>query len=491
MDQKEGFDESVESNDKPVVKVSLHEFNRGKRFVEDILMKCSDEDITNVAKEKAHDNETNDNNSRGDEDQLMAPEADAQAQAQLEPGAGPDYDDDLTGLGLNQNNDGDNDNKSNNADDSSCHDHIVESYHVSCASTKPCDEFYCKNPKHNIGGVVLYMKDGKTDWYCNSTSCKSGYIIVKGSDEVRKQFPNADGAVDGEVYGAIYQSVFDEPPSKHKLIGSVFARVDGKWKFRSGVLNEYDHCQCEKKKRAMNEVEEKWVMKAVKQWYENGRQNLNVKECVGIVAIRDFDENGKNKNENNKNKGKDSKNNENDIKMERKDENKNEDKNGYDNKINGPRIKRYGFGKIEIYNNGELKGYGQGYDGKRADFLFWNDKYEAWNWKNKDTYVDTHLKHPLLHSPGITWKLVEYMINKSGKRKKGLKKLILSQGFGLYGINSTGPGQLPCHDKVLKKIAKHYPGLVVINCKSNQAIKEWNDAIKRNEMVSMCLHMTC
>ena len=53
---------------------------------------------------------------------------------------------------------------------------------------------------------------------------------------------------------------------------------------------------------------------------------------------------------------------------------------------------------------------------KEQIFLFWNDKYEAWNWKNKDTYVGTYLKHPLLQSPGITLKLVEYKINKRNER---------------------------------------------------------------------------
>ena len=210
-----------------------------------------------------------------------------------------------------------------------------------------------------------------------------------------------------------------------------------------------------------------------------------------------------NKNKNKNNNMIPNNNNTNKVKIEsgiRKDENRNgnknrdtdRDRNRNENRM-GPLITWYDFGRIEIRHNGELKRYGQGRNRReRADFIFWNDKYEKWNWKNADTYVDTHLKRPLLHSPGITWKLVQYMINNSNHDEtKGLQKLIFSQGFGVHGINSTTPGQLPCPDKVLKKIEQDYPGLVVVNCKSKEAIKAWNDAMTRNERAAMCLHMTC
>ena len=143
--------------------------------------------------------------------------------------------------------------------------HLVKTYHVSCASTKcKCsNSFYCKLKEHDVGGVVLYMKDGKTKWDCNGRSCKIGYIIVKNSAEVKKEYPNAGGL----VHGATYQSVFGEPPSKHNLVGSGFGRRNGKWSFRSGVFNlARDRYHGYSSDSCMNEIEEKWVMKAVKQW---------------------------------------------------------------------------------------------------------------------------------------------------------------------------------------------------------------------------------
>ena len=44
----------------------------------------------------------------------------------------------------------------------------VSSYHVSCKSDHP-DSYY--NGK-NITGIVLYSKDGKTEWQCNGVKCK-------------------------------------------------------------------------------------------------------------------------------------------------------------------------------------------------------------------------------------------------------------------------------------------------------------------------------
>ena len=50
--------------------------------------------------------------------------------------------------------------------------------------------------------------------------------------------------------------------------------------------------------------------------------------------------------------------------------------------------------------------------GGRADVLLWNNHYELWNWKDKKTYVDTSLKTPLIHSPGITIEALEYVITR-------------------------------------------------------------------------------
>ena len=52
--------------------------------------------------------------------------------------------------------------------------HKVECYHVSCKSYKPSK--YFGNEK--LGGIVLYLKDSQTDWYCNGIHCKIGVFSV-------------------------------------------------------------------------------------------------------------------------------------------------------------------------------------------------------------------------------------------------------------------------------------------------------------------------
>ena len=120
----------------------------------------------------------------------------------------------------------------------------------------------------------------------------------------------------------------------------------------------------------------------------------------------------------------------------------------------------------------------------RADVLLWNKHYELWNWKDKKTYVDTSIKTPLIHSPGITLEALEYVIN----RYPNINKLIISKG---YGNGGKGPGQLPTGMDKLNLIKKKYPKLVIVNQKTNSAIKEWNESIKKGLNVGMLLHMTC
>lgn len=123
-------------------------------------------------------------------------------------------------------------------------------------------------------------------------------------------------------------------------------------------------------------------------------------------------------------------------------------------------------------------------EGGRADVLLWNNHYELWNWKDKKTYVDTSKKQPLIHSPGITIDALEYVIT----RYHNIDKIIISKGFGLGG---KGPGQLPVDSEKLNVIKKKYPKLVIVNQKTNSAIQEWNESIKKGLNVGMLLHMTC
>lgn len=162
---------------------------------------------------------------------------------------------------------------------------IVKSYHVSCASNKPCNKWNCSLSDHNLGGVVLYMKDGKTDWNCNGRHCKIGYIIVKSVESCKSA-----GSSYGVVHGNVYKSVFGEEPNNH-VVGSGFARKDGTWKWNSGTFNlshnEYhsDNAKakgynCENK--SMSKIEQQWIEKAVRNWFDKGTQNTKVNESIVI-----------------------------------------------------------------------------------------------------------------------------------------------------------------------------------------------------------------
>ena len=120
----------------------------------------------------------------------------------------------------------------------------------------------------------------------------------------------------------------------------------------------------------------------------------------------------------------------------------------------------------------------------RYDVLLWNNHYELWDWKNNNTYVDTSLKTPLIHSPGITIEALEYVIT----RYPNLHKLIISKG---YGHGGKGPGQLPVDLEKLNVIKKKYPKLNIVNQKTDTSIKEWNKSVKKGLNIGMLLHMTC
>ena len=114
--------------------------------------------------------------------------------------------------------------KGNNANHQKADDAIeVTCFHVSCQSDK-IDNY---DKGENLVGVVLYQKDGKNDWYWNKVHCKSGYIIIKKSENIKDE-PKGGSMVHGQVF----QSVFKEFPNNTVVCGG-FARVDDKWKYNS------------------------------------------------------------------------------------------------------------------------------------------------------------------------------------------------------------------------------------------------------------------
>ena len=152
---------------------------------------------------------------------------------------------------------------------------FVKSYHISCASRKTCDIWNCSLEQHNYGEVVLYMKDGKTDWYCNNRHCKIGYIIIKPVEDIKNITSKY-----GIIHGKTYKSVFNEEPIN--IVGSGFARCNGIWKWNSGSFNLKSDKYHTLNSKSMNEIEAKWIEKAVKNWHDTGNQNTNVDESVVI-----------------------------------------------------------------------------------------------------------------------------------------------------------------------------------------------------------------
>eukprot|EP01084_Bolivina_argentea_P065592 119543_1 len=157
---------------------------------------------------------------------------------------------------------------------------IIKSYHISCASGKACGKWNCPEKDCRLAGVVLYMKDGQTKWKCGGRSCRTGYIIVKQTSKI----PDSAKSTVGAIHGKVYKSVFNEEPEN--IVGSGFSRSKGVWKFGSQSFNGGSTNKGKDKYHNsgyfMNEVESKWVEKAIKNWWDTGNQNTKVTESIVI-----------------------------------------------------------------------------------------------------------------------------------------------------------------------------------------------------------------
>eukprot|EP00483_Globobulimina_turgida_P000144 UN00144 len=109
--------------------------------------------------------------------------------------------------------------------------HKVTSYHVSCKS----DKIKSWKGYEDLSGIVLYLKDGKTDWRCNDVHCKIGYIIIKKTSNLAYESSKW-----GIVHGKVYKSVFEREPSNVVASGFSYDANTKTWKWRSGVFNRND-----------------------------------------------------------------------------------------------------------------------------------------------------------------------------------------------------------------------------------------------------------
>ena len=137
--------------------------------------------------------------------------------------------------------------------------------YVSCRS----DKLWIKN--EDAGGLVLYQKDGKNDWYCNGIHCKSGYIIIKGSSSTDKIKVDNDGSM---IHNKVYKAVFGEAPDKTVIRGG-FAWYKGKWKYNSWSSNA--HGKFKDGKKEMNDLEIAEVQRAVEIWMDSKGKTQTIK----------------------------------------------------------------------------------------------------------------------------------------------------------------------------------------------------------------------
>mmetsp|Transcript_59488 Transcript_59488/g.53565 ORF Transcript_59488/g.53565 Transcript_59488/m.53565 type:complete len:168 (-) Transcript_59488:173-676(-) len=148
----------------------------------------------------------------------------------------------------------------------------ISSFHVSCKSDKP--KSYWSGD--NLAGVVLYSKNGKTEWTCNGIKCRAGYIILKTSKNV-SHITVYDGSA---VHGKVYKSVFGSDPDSSIVRGG-FARVNGVWKYNSWSCNAAGNGYTDGKKQ-MNSIEENAIKTAIQKWISNGTQNTYPSSTIYI-----------------------------------------------------------------------------------------------------------------------------------------------------------------------------------------------------------------
>ena len=174
--------------------------------------------------------------------------------------------------------------------------HVVESYHVSCSS----DHVSSYYGDDDLGGIVLYMKDGKTEWNCNGIHCQIGtYVSIMHAHKRKSKFSHNFnklhrlychqksekvkncGSSWGAIHGNVYKSVFGREP--HGVVGSGFSYDASlrKWKWNSGVFNANDIGAASGDfhtlfgdwniDKMMNPQEQKWIDASIKNWINKGQ----------------------------------------------------------------------------------------------------------------------------------------------------------------------------------------------------------------------------
>lgn len=73
----------------------------------------------------------------------------------------------------------------------------VSTFHISCKS----DTY--REGKLKYGGIIIYARNGQTDWYTkNNTHCKSGYVVIMRTDTEEFQEKKTRNGARGAEYMA-------------------------------------------------------------------------------------------------------------------------------------------------------------------------------------------------------------------------------------------------------------------------------------------------
>jgi len=154
----------------------------------------------------------------------------------------------------------------------------VETLHISCKS----DTY--RGSKHKYGGIIIYARNGETDWYtANNSHCKSGYVVVMQTDtKAFKDLQAAWSNEPGKVHGIIYREAFGESCKGMNVVGEGFGIMNGKFKIISGVFNPADD-DYHDNSSLMNQDSARYVEAVVNIWKRAGpnfpaRKNYSVYE---------------------------------------------------------------------------------------------------------------------------------------------------------------------------------------------------------------------
>ena len=107
---------------------------------------------------------------------------------------------------------------------------------------------------------------------------RPGYVYIKISTEemVKSKY-------DGKVHGALFHSLFEKQRKDFSPmpLTAGFARLNGEWRFNSGVLNEgLEEWQDKREKPSMSETEITLLKKAIAMWLKGAPQNITVKDLL-------------------------------------------------------------------------------------------------------------------------------------------------------------------------------------------------------------------